>query len=40
MRKQLAELFPNMKTDELEVMSAITTKKELDAYIRAHGNDK
>ena len=39
-RKQLAELFPNMKADELDVMTSITTKKELDAYIKAHGNDK
>jgi hypothetical protein len=39
-KKQLAELFPNMKADELEVMAAITTKKELDTYIKAHGNDK
>jgi hypothetical protein len=40
MRKQLAELFPNMKADELDVMVSITTKKELDAYIKAHGNEK
>ena len=39
-KKQLAELFPNMKSDELAVMAAITTKKELDAYVKAHGNDK
>jgi hypothetical protein len=37
-KKQLAELFPNMKADELELMTAITTKKELDVYIQAHGN--
>jgi hypothetical protein len=29
-----------MKADELDVMASITTKKELDAYIKAHGNDK
>jgi hypothetical protein len=39
-RKQLAELFPNMKADELDVMTKITTKKELDEYTRAHGNEK
>jgi hypothetical protein len=39
-KKQLAELFPNMKADELELMASITTKKELDAYIKAHGNEK
>ena len=39
-RKQLAELFPNRKADELDVMASITTKKELDQYIRDHGTDK
>jgi hypothetical protein len=39
-RKQLAELYPNMKSDELDVMSAITTKKELDAYLRELGREK
>ena len=39
-KKQLTELFPNMKTDELELMAKITTKKELDQYIKDHGNDK
>jgi hypothetical protein len=38
-KKQLAELFPNMKSDEIEVMSAITTKKELDAYLREMGQE-
>ena len=37
LQKQLAELFPHLKNDELEVMEAITTKKELDDYIKAHG---
>lgn len=40
LRKQLAELYPNLKADELDVMSAITTKKELDAYLRELGQDK
>jgi hypothetical protein len=39
-KKQLAELFPHMKDDEIELMAKITTKKELDAYIKAHGNEK
>lgn len=39
-RKQLADLYPNMKSDELDVMSAITTKKELDAYLRELGREK
>lgn len=39
MKKQLAELFPHYKPDEIDVMAAITTKKELDQHIRAHGRD-
>lgn len=38
-RKQLAELFPNMKDDELDLLAKITTKQELDAYIKNHGNE-
>ena len=38
-KKQLAELFPHYKPDEIDVMAAITTKKELDQYIRQHGRD-
>ena len=38
-KKQLGELFPHMKTDEIDLLASITTKKELDAYIRQHGND-
>lgn len=39
-KKQLGELFPNRKQDEIELLAAITTKKELDAYLKAHGQDK
>jgi hypothetical protein len=39
MRKQLAELFPTYKDDEIAVLAKITTKKELDQYIRDHGRD-
>lgn len=39
-RKQLAELYPNMKSDELDVMCEITTKKELDEHLRKLGRDK
>lgn len=39
-KKQLAELFPNRKQDEIELLASITTKKELDAYLKAHGQDK
>jgi hypothetical protein len=36
-KKQLSELFPNLKQDEIELLAAITDKKELDQYIKAHG---
>lgn len=38
-KKQLSDLFPNMKTDEIEVMSSITTQKEITAYLRELGQD-
>jgi hypothetical protein len=38
-KKELAQFFPNMKDDDLDTLAAITTKKELKAYARAHGND-
>ena len=40
LKKQLAELFPHYKDDEIDVLAAITTKKELDAYIKLHGREK
>ena len=39
-KKQLAELFPNMKADEIELLASITSKKELDQYLKDHGQDK
>lgn len=38
-KKQLAELFPNMKSDEIEVMSKINSKKDIDAYIKQLGQE-
>jgi hypothetical protein len=38
-RKKLAELFLELKDDELDLLAAITTKQELDQYIRDLGND-
>lgn len=35
MKKQLAELYPHLKDDELAVLATITTKKDIDAHIRA-----
>ena len=40
LKKQLAEFFPQYKDDEIELLAAITTKKELDAYIKQHGREK
>jgi len=38
-KKQLADLYPNMKIDEIEVMAAINTKKDLDAYLKQMGHE-
>jgi hypothetical protein len=40
MRKQLAELFPHLPDKELDVLAKITTKAEVDQYIRDLGNDR
>jgi hypothetical protein len=37
MKKQLRELYPHYKEDEIDLMSKIVSKKELDAYIKDHG---
>ena len=39
-RKQLAELFPNYKDDELDLLAKITTRKELDTYLQELGQEK
>jgi hypothetical protein len=39
-RKQLAELFPHLKDDELDLLAKITTKQELDTYLQALGQEK
>ena len=36
-RKQLSVIYPNMKEDELDLMSTITTKKELKELAKAFG---
>ena len=40
MRKQLADLFPHLKDDEIDLLAQITTKKELDIYLRELGQEK
>lgn len=39
-RKQIAELFPHLKDDEVELMSRINTKKDIDVYLKQLGRDK
>ena len=38
-RKQLAELYPHLKDDELDVMVKINTNKDIDAYLKQAGQD-
>jgi hypothetical protein len=38
-RKKLAEFYPNTKDDELDLLAKITTKQELDDYVKAHGTE-
>lgn len=38
-RKQLAELFPHMKDDELDLMAELNTKKDIDSYVKALGKE-
>lgn len=38
-KKQLLELFPNMKNADIETLSKITTKKEIDTYNELRGNE-
>jgi hypothetical protein len=39
-KKQLTELFPHLKDDEIEVMAEINTKKDIEAYVKALGREK
>jgi hypothetical protein len=39
-KKQLAELFPNLKLDDIDLLSKLITKKELDQYLKQLGQDK
>jgi hypothetical protein len=38
-RKQLAELYPHLRDDELALMAKINTKRDIDAYLKASGQD-
>lgn len=39
-RKQLSELYPHLKDDEIELMAKINTKKDIDAYLKEMGREK
>lgn len=39
-KKQLAELYPTIKQDEIDLMATINTKKDLDAYMKKLGVEK
>ena len=36
-KKQLMELFPNMKQADIEVLAQLTDRKELKQHLREHG---
>lgn len=38
-RKQIVELFPHLKDDEVELMAKINTKKDIDAYLKQLGQE-
>jgi len=38
-RKQLAEFYPHLRDDELDLMAKINTKKDIDDYLKASGQD-
>ena len=38
-RKQLAELFPTYKDDDIELLAHLNTKQDIDAYIKQLGQD-
>jgi hypothetical protein len=38
-RKKIAELFPNAKSDELDVLAAINSKKDVQSLLKDMGND-
>jgi hypothetical protein len=39
-RKALMAIYPTYKDDEIDVLAAITTQKEIDAYHKAAGKEK
>jgi len=39
-KKQLAEIFPTMKQDDIDVLAQFVSKKEIDQYLLEHGQEK
>lgn len=39
-RRQLAEIFPHYREDELDVMMTVTSQKEIDQWMLQAGQDK
>lgn len=39
-KTRLMNLFPNMKEDDVATLSALVTKKEIDNYVSAHGQEE
>ena len=39
-RKQLAELYPHLKDDDIAVLASITSKKEIDEHLKLLGQEK
>ena len=38
-RRQLAEIYPHLKDDELDLMAKINTKKDVEEYLKKLGQD-
>jgi hypothetical protein len=37
-KKKITEMYPHLKDDEIELMIRLSDKKEINAYIRDHGD--
>jgi hypothetical protein len=38
-KKQLTELFPHLRDDEIDLMAKINTKKDVDNYLKELGQE-
>lgn len=38
-KKQLLEIYPNKKEDDIELLAQFTTKKEIKQYLKDHGDE-